>query len=267
MRLQQVELLVKALWVDHENAGYAGELVEVQARRKDYVSDKTLGTVIKALKESYLVPDLGTTESAEDDVEPDTDTARISFRFKSKISMSDEDYAHTIHELETLVEMRNQLVHHFIERFDHWSESGCADAEEYLDSCLKQIDAQFEVMKGWAKVHQEAKEAAAAFFTSEEGRRFMLYGIFPDGTVDWSSTPIVAVLRQAELNLSNNGWTSLNEAVRWLTEKYPDKKPEQYGCSRWRHLLHESGLFEIRRVSSGQPGPTEAYFRSREAQA
>lgn len=49
----------------------------------------------------YLVPDLGATESAEDDVEPDIDMARISFRFKSKISMSDEDYAHTIHELET----------------------------------------------------------------------------------------------------------------------------------------------------------------------
>lgn len=36
IRLQQVELLVKALWIDHEHSGYAGEYEAVQAKRKGY---------------------------------------------------------------------------------------------------------------------------------------------------------------------------------------------------------------------------------------
>jgi len=267
LRLQQIEILVKALWVDHEYECHGGDFLIVQAERRDSVSERTLGSVVKALTGSYLSSDLGKENDDTLPEDPNVDPTKISIRFKSLISMTEDDYARTVGELEALVKMRNELVHQFIQRFDLWSESGCDAASAYLDECALRIDTQHKMMRGWAKVHQEAKEASAAFLQSEEGLRFFTYGIFPDGTVDWSSTPIVAVLRQAELNLAKNGWTSLNEAVRWLDEKYPDIKPEQYGCSRWRHLLHESGLFEIRRVSSGQPGPTEAYFRSRDAQA
>ena len=160
--------------------------------------------------------------------------------------------------------MRNELVHHFIQRFELSSESGCDAAALYLDECDQKIEAQRHTMLGWAKAHQEAKEVHAAFLLSEEGARFFAYGILPDGTVEWATTPIVYALRQAELNLAKDGWTSLNEAARWLAEKYPDKKPEQYGCSRWRHLLHESRLFEIRRAVPGEPSGIK--FRSRVTQ-
>jgi len=266
MRLQQVELLVKALWVDHEYECHGGEFLEVQAKRKDSVSDKTLGTVVKALTGSYLSPDLGKEESDDPTEDPDVDPTKISFRFKSRISMAEEDYARTLGELDALVQMRNELVHHFIQRFDLWSESGCDAAALHLDDCDQKIDAQHKMMLGWAKAHQEAKNVHAAFLGSEEGMRMLMYGILPDGSVDWASTPIIAVLREAEMTLSKDGWVSLDDAARWLSEKHPDKKPEQYGCSRWRHLLHESGLFDVRRAPSSRSGATEAYFRSREAQ-
>lgn len=264
IRLQQVELLVKAFWIDHEYSGYAGEFEAVQAKRKGYVSDKTLGTVVKALSGSYLTADVGKAdEKAEDESKPQPDPTRIYFSFKSRINLSEEDYAQTIAELEALVEMRNALVHHFVESFDLGSESGCREAEAHLDKCFAMIDAQLTVMHGWAKVHLEAKEKAASFFLSEEGRRFVCFGILPDGTVDWETTPIVAVLRQAELVLAKNGWTPLDAAIKWLSAKYPDKNPGQYGCSRWRHLLHESKLFEIRRQTPASGDQAGVLFRSK----
>ena len=268
IRLQQVELLVKALWIDHEHCGYAGEFEAVQAKRKGQVADKTLGTVIKSLTGSYLTANLGKPdEAAEDEPEPQLDPTRISFRYKSKISLSEDDYARTIAELDGLVEMRNALVHHFVESFDLGSESGCREAEAHLDMCFGTIDAQLKVMQGWAKTHLEAKETTARFFLSEEGQRFMLYGILPDGTVDWETTPIVAVLREAELSLSKDGWTPLDAAIKWLSWKYPDKQPVQYGCSRWRHLLHESKLFEIRRATPDVPDATGVCYRSKQFQS
>ncbi len=268
IRLQQVELLVKALWIDHEHSGYAGEFEAVQAKRKGQVADKTLGTVIKALTGSYLTANLGKPdEEAEDEPEPQLDPTRISFHFKSRISLSEEDYVRTTAELEGLVEMRNALVHHFVESFDLGSESGCRGVEAHLDMCFGTIDAELKVMQGWAKTHLEAKETAASFFLSEEGRRFMVYGIWPDGTVDWGTTPIVAVLREAEMCLAKDGWTSLDAAIKWLSTKYPDKQPAQYGCSRWRHLLHESKLFEIRRVTPDVSVATGVCYRSKQVQS
>lgn len=260
IRLQQVELLVKALWIDHEHFAYAGEFEAAQAERRGQVADKTLGTVLKALTGSYLTAD--SDDEAEDD--PKLDTTRISFRFKSSIRLSEEDYAQTKANLEALVEMRNALVHHFVESFDLGSESGCREADAHLDTCFGMIDAQLKVMQGWAKTHMEAKEAAARFILSEEGRRFMFFGILPDGTIDWETTPIVAVLREAEQSLSKDGWTSLDAAIKWLSQKYPDKQPAEYGCSRWRHLLHESKLFEIRRATSELAG---ACYRSKRVQS
>ena len=95
----------------------------------------------------------------------------------------------------------------------------------------------------------------------------MFYGILPDGTVDWETTPIVAVLREAELSLAKDGWTPLDAAIKWLSTKYPDKQPAQYGCSRWRHLLHESKLFEIRRVVPDSLDATGVCYRSKQLQS
>lgn len=110
----------------------------VQAKRKAQVSDKTLGTVIKALTGSYLTAEFGKPdENGKGEPEPQLDPTRISFRFKSSIDLSEEDYVRTTSELDALVEMRNDLVHHFVERFDLGSESGCREAEAHLDRCFE----------------------------------------------------------------------------------------------------------------------------------
>ena len=255
IRLQQLELLVKALWIDSEHESAFGQVEEIQAaqlKRKEFVSDKTLGTVLKSFVGSYIAPDLG--KDAGDEVSASVNDQQMLFRYKSKISMAEDDYARTVQEFEALVAMRNDLVHHFIERFNLWSDEGCEAAEAHLDSCDQQIEAQLSIMHGWVKSHQEARDQTLAFVNSNDFLSFLNEGRLPDWGIDWQFTPVVLALREAESKLAKEGWTSVIEAERWLEKKYPDEKPALYGCSRWRHLLHESGLFDIRRFALGGVG-------------
>jgi hypothetical protein len=42
-----------------------------------------------------------------------------------------------------------------------------------------------------------------------------------------------------------------------------DRTPTRYGCSSWRHLLHESEQFEVRREQATPGEPTLTWYRSR----
>lgn len=261
IRLQQIEGLAKALWVHHEFESEDRDFMAVRNKREAHISDKTLGTVVKKLVDSYFAPDLAKPdEDAPNGDHSDVDPARTLIRFKSKFSMSSEDYSRTTSELNALVEMRNTLVHHFIERFDLWSEQGCQDAQAHLDDCYQRIDALYSTISLWAEANQALREEVGAFLQSEEGKKAVRDLMTPDNILGWSSTSVVTALRAAQEELSSGGWTSLDDAVRWLSLNHPDEKPGKYGCFTWKHLLHESRLFEIQKATAD--GANGRRFRS-----
>jgi hypothetical protein len=261
IQLQRLEVLAKALWVHHEFESEDRDFMAARSKREAHISDKTLGAVVKKLVDSYLAPDLGKPdEDSPNGDHSDVDPARTLFRFKSKFSMSSGDYSRVSSELSALVEMRNTLVHHFIERFDLWSDEGCEDAQANLDDCYQRIDALYSTISLWAEADQAAREELGAFLQSDEGKKAVRDLMTSDDNLGWSSTLVVTALRAAEEELSRGGWTSLEDAVRWLSANHPDEKPGKYGCSTWRHLLHESRLFEIQKATAD--GANGRRFRS-----
>jgi hypothetical protein len=261
LRLQQLEQLLKALWVDHESFVCTGDVVSAQERRRNYISDKTLGSVVKELVGSYIKPNLDKPDEPSRD--NDDDPTRVSFRITSNLSVSENQFLQIKAQLAELVELRNELVHHFIEQFDVWTEAGCVAAETYLESCYTTIDQHFGNLRDWAKATHQARVEAASWLTSQEGRDWLIYGIFPDGRVDWASTPIVASLRQAEEVLSKDGWTQLVAAIAFIRERNQDLTPQRYGCIRWRHVIHESQLFEIRKQRTSDSAAAEVWYRGK----
>ena len=90
------------------------------------------------------------------------------------------------------------------------------------------------------------------------------------GAMDWRVSGIVQGLRDAEADLSMQGWASLNDAIAWMQRFAPDHTPRRYRCSNWREVLYESGQFDVRShlpdevVSENQlPQPTAMWYRSR----
>jgi len=120
LRLQQYERLMKAMLAHHQLGGTMDQLEAQREARIEKFSNKSLGTLVKELFESYVVVE-GAEKPVLDDAKVPTD--RISMRFQFRMEMAEERRAEVKAAIDDLVLMRNELVHHLIERFDVWTDT------------------------------------------------------------------------------------------------------------------------------------------------
>ena len=257
IRLQQYERLLKAVIAFQEISGTAQTLPHAIDARRAEASGKTLGTLIGRLFGGYIVPD-GDEPSSE--LEDPTDDS-IRFSLRTRLSLPQDHYETLKADLRELVTLRNTLVHHFIDQHDLWTVDGCLQAQDALKRTYAEVDRHFEQLRTFAEHMDQAKQAAAELIRAPEFQNMLCNGIGPDGTIHWPLAGIVSGLRQALQELAADGWTNLDAAARWMSENHPEQTPQKYGCARWRQVIHESGQFELRRMThNGQFG---AWFRAR----
>ncbi|WP_431273480.1 OST-HTH/LOTUS domain-containing protein [Variovorax ureilyticus] len=259
LRIQQYERQIKAIVAHHELAGPVASLEAQRAERVAKWSDKSLGTLVKTLFENYVVP-----EGHEKEVLPDEKVAtdQVSFAFRFRMSMPEERWAATKAAIEDLVEMRNEFVHHLIERFDLWSEQGCMDAMRHLETCYERVDQHYEELVSWAKGMDNARAMMASFAQTPEFHDMLLNGIAPDGSFEWQDSGIVRALRHSAKMLAVGEWTSLSKAKTLIDETSPEQTPTKYGCRTWPQVLNESRLFDLE-YRPDENGQKTAWFRLR----
>ena len=178
------------------------------------------------------------------------------------MQMPEERLTETKAAIEGLVAMRNELVHHLIERFEVWTDEGCIYAVRHLEDCYDRIDRHYEELVGWAKTMDEARSMMASFAQTPEFHNLLVNGIAPDGRFEWRDTGIVRALRHSVEALAMDGWTPLNKAKALIAEKSPDQTPMKYGCRTWPQVLSESRLFDLQYQAS-EDGRKSAWFRLR----
>ncbi|KPF61719.1 hypothetical protein D621_00290 [beta proteobacterium AAP51] len=250
---------MKAMLAHHELAGPVETLEGQRSTRIEKLSDKSLGTLVKALFETYVVPDGFERDLLPDDKVP---SDRISMAFSFRMSMAPDRWAQTKEAVEDLVAMRNDLVHHLIDRFDVWSDEGCVAAVRHLEDSYSRIDRHYFELVEWATNMEKAREAAASFAQSQAFRDLVVNGIAPDGSFEWSNTGIVRALRQAVVANADAGWARLDEVRSWLSTHEPEQTPETYGCRSWPQVVSESRLFDLQYRTSVE-GRKEAWIRER----
>lgn len=267
LRLQQYERLLKTMV-----AGMAvkGPIERFQAAQDQKLADmrtKTLGTLVGMFTGNHL-----TVAFSDVEARPDYDTgsgiqsvdvAWASIRFN--ISMSPERYAQSKDGLAELVALRNDLVHHLIERFDIFNENGCRATVTHLDACYEKIDGHFERLKDWATSLAETQALASSFLQSKSFKDMFVHGINPDGSVCWARSTIVECLHKAETTCQVGGWTSLDAAIEFISKENRDEVPSRYGCKTWRQVLRKSGLFELRSIGGSVGNRGETLYRSQTA--
>jgi len=262
LRLQQYEILLKALVAHGDVAGPPAELVAVRDAQVASAQKKTLGTLVGMLTERHLT-------SAENDDgtdEPQGDGG-LWFRFRFQVGLDASQHQATTAALKELVDLRNELVHHFLQRFNISESQACMAADAYLDASYETIDGHYLTLRGWAQVMHEAHEAMASFMKTAAFEDLLVNGIAPDSTVDWPASGAVRCLREAETRFATEGWTLLNTATTWIRAQHPDQHPQRYGCGSWRHVIHESRQFEVRRTVNTEQGCGEVWYRSRQEEA
>lgn len=250
---------MKSILAHHELAGTVQTLEAQRAARVEKLADKTLGTLVKALFDSYAVADGYERDLLPDDTTP---TDRASMAFSHRVTMEPQRLAETKAAVEELVAMRNQLVHHLIDRFDLWSDDGCAAAMEHLEACYARIDHHHRELVTWAQGIEQARALMASFAQTEEFHDLMVNGIAPDGSFSWPSAGIVRVLRQAANELAEGGWTCLGRARKWIEADHPEQTPSKYRCRTWPQVLAESRLFDLE-YRVGGDGRKVPWFRLR----
>lgn len=258
LRIQQYERLLKVMLAHHELAGPVDTLEVQRSERLGKLADKSLGTLVKSLFESYVVPD-----GFEKDLLPEgkTPADRISLAIAFRVSMEQGRWEETKKAVEELVSLRNDLVHHLIERFDVWTEEGCATAIAHLEASYQRIDRHYVELLEWAKSMDSAREDMVALSQTAVFHDLLVNGIAPDGSFDWPTTGIVRVLREAASRFQVEGWTSLEQARSWMSEAHPEQTPQKYQCRTWPQVLNESRQFRLE-YRLGNDGAKQAWYRT-----
>ncbi|CAK7008327.1 MAG: hypothetical protein MESAZ_00340 [Saezia sanguinis] len=261
--IQQYERLIKAFITNKEISGFIDEWPDIKARRIEKNFQKTLGQTTGEFINDCLVSTLPESHLNKDEEIPFSQN-KIWLSINRPVLLEGEEYEEVKEKMGRIVDLRNRLVHHFSEKHDIGTETGCQRADDYLEDCYRQIDELYKLFRMIAKVYIEADKQMAAFFQSPEFQDFLLHGIIPGGGgVLWPSSTIVAQLKKAETVLAKAGWTSLQYAIEYIRQNAPYHMPQRYGCSSWRHVLHESQEFDIRKEQIASGLPTVTFFRSR----
>lgn len=167
LRLQQYERQIKAIMAAHEISAPIQELQDAQSKRAESVARKTLGTLVGELVGSFLIA--GEPDTMPD-LQDDTSGHRATVSIRFTLGLSAEDYAQTEAELRELVQLRNSLVHHFIDQHDLWSVEGCKRAQEALDADFRRIDTHYHRLRTWAEDIQRAGQQVEEYVQSDEFR-------------------------------------------------------------------------------------------------
>jgi hypothetical protein len=259
LRLQQYERQLKAIVAHCELSGPADRLLFNREQKIACAQHKTMGTLMGMLTENFLTPPLPNEEESQTEANVGD---QIWLRYRYQLEMPAEHYEVMKADLKELVDLRNKLVHHFIERFDLWSESGCQEADGFLEESYETINRHCLNLQCWAKTIDATAAKVASVMQSQAFEDLLFDGIREDGSVYWPASGICRCLREAETNFAECGWTRLEAAIRWIGGIYPEQTPKRYGCSRWRHALHESRQFEIRK-SQADNEPVAVWYRSK----
>lgn len=260
-RLQQYERLLKAMVANTDLAGEPAHLQALHDSRVASVHKTTLGGLVSLFTGGYLLAEDGSSPAAETDDKAPGD--KLWFSLQQRMAMSAERHEAITTELKELVDLRNELVHHLLERFDLGQLDRCEAAVAYLDASRATIDRHYQTLRSWAEQMDQVRALAASFIDSDAFKDMLMDGIAPDGQIDWPASGIVSCLREAEQALSpsgsNSNWIELNTAIAWIARQHPDQTPRRYGCSSWRQVLHDSRQFEVVKkapTSAEGAGPT-----------
>lgn len=228
---QQIEGLLKSLVTNHRVDGTTPDFEERHKRQAKKIQTQMMGALIKRYIDGIL------SDAGKPPKKPEGGTqVQISFTFRTA---GDSDFSKSQRtNLELMVSERNNLIHHFLPRWQPDSLEHMTEASSYLDQQYKKVVPMLEHLKSVTKSMQQS---AALLASDEFGRQFEL--------VYLQHSPLITLLQEvATQEARPDGWTSLAHAGQLASIREPDEMvhmEERYGHSTLKRLLTASELFDV----------------------
>lgn len=273
IRIQQFELLMKAMLSSMAGEGTVKEFELAKEKTASNVNGKSLGNLVNDYFFTDYLVNADTVRDKLDRAEEaelaSPEAAAVAaglpyFKYRFQMQMEPRELKREKAALNKFRDLRNEIVHHLLDKFNLGEASSCQAALAYLDESYEAIDEHFIRLKGWASSMNTAREASIAFMQSNAYLDFLVNGVYPDGTVDWPASGVVNALRTAEAACATNGWTLLDSAIAWLRTDHADQTPAKYQCKTWKQVLKRSSQFEIRAAVDSVSNRGQTWFRSSE---
>ena len=233
---QQVEHLLKFLNAHSEVIGPASQLSARVEKQVAAVHKNTMGELAGKLASSVLQPQL------EQESPEDIDEVWFGFRFS--VGADAEFVDRHDQEIRALVDARNDLVHHFLPRWQ-----SAVDGDTDTDNAITYLDAQradavrmLERLQSWASSLEAERKQLAAFWASPEGERQMELAFL-------QGSRLVAMLGEIAMRtVRPDGWALLSTAGQLIKREAAAELEDlrkRFGYPNLKGVLLASELFDV----------------------
>ncbi|NMF96163.1 hypothetical protein GPA27_01975 [Aromatoleum toluolicum] len=232
---QQIERMLKLLIAKSSLAGYVHELHAKQKRQEERVEKQTMGNLVGAFLEDALT-DKGRPREAPDDL------AGLWFSIGFGLEVDNAYYEERKSALAAAVAERNELVHHFLPRWDLMSMESMRAADEYLDRQRANVLPEFEHLKSLVGALEDGWRQTGEFLLSGEwAKHFSLTDLR-------HSRPVLLLGDIAQKMGRDDGYVLLNTAGNLLRLHAPEETKalkERCGYKSLKALIVATELFDL----------------------
>ena len=231
---QQVEHLLKFLNAHSEVIGPASQLSARVEKQVAAVHKNTMGELAGKLVSSVL--------QSQPEHESPYEIDEVWFGFRFSVGADAEFVDRHDQEIRALVDARNDLVHHFLPRWQTAVDGDTDSAITYLDAQRADAVRMLERLQSWAHSLESGRKQLAAFWTSPEGERQMELAFL-------QGSRLVAMLGEIAMRtVRPDGWALLSTAGQLVKREAPAELEDlrkRFGYPNLKGVLLASELFDV----------------------
>lgn len=231
---QQIEQFLKLLLAKHKNAGTPANYAANLQEQTKCINKKMLG---------HLVEKYGTEVLQDAGVEvPEEERPDTWFAFSFRVSGDTEIVETMRRDLKLMTDERNDLVHHFLARWQPRNDDVLNDTLAYLDAQRERIQPMHEHLRDTVlRLHESAKVLSDFIASPDYEKQTELMWL--------QASPLVSLFCDvATQHHRKDGWTYLAQAGNLAAKELPDEVKalkERYGFKTLKKLLVGSEMFKI----------------------
>jgi hypothetical protein len=142
----------------------------------------------------------------------------------------------------SIVDDRNDLIHHLLPKFNPDSIQSCLEIDQYLDQQREKLLPELELLKRMIESLQKGRQELGEFLQSDEGKKHF--------KLQWlrQSRLVMLLVETATQIVRSDGWAVLDTAGHLIRQHALDEISalhEKYGHKTLKALVSATELFDI----------------------
>lgn len=244
VNFQKIEQLLKAVILSSRMSGYVSEFQKNYQQKSNEIHSQSMGILVKKFIE-HVYPDDSESATSDKEITEPYLSFTLSFSTDAAYIESKKDT------LKSLVDERNQLVHHLLLKLDLLSIESCLEIGGLLDEQRERQKVEHEHLQALLRNISETWAELSAFYASDDGIKAIELSML-------QQSPVVSVLFELSTSLVRpDGWTILSVAGQRIHSILPDEfanLKKRNGYKTLKEILLASELFELASESTEKGG-------------